>query len=412
MSFVAVDIGASNTRYVSDTGKLGVLPNNMVFLDKDKFVDQEPHDGTIESALEVIIEKEGASDIYPIKLLVGQMANRYSSVHERPSGLSNKHQQRINYYSAVLATAISKIAYNLEDNIDLLVALPPIEVQSAKDLVKSKLVGRYTVRFPKYQGGLAVTFNIADVVCKEESFLAILSYFFEMDGRQRATSAKYSTGNILSIDIGASTTDLAIVQNGRYLEKSGQTYKIGGNIARDMLRDAIRRDYGFDMPISDGEVSMAEGRLQLGNTYQDVSDLVAESKKEFAAAVVNEMQGYFRKVNIPIQMIRAIVVSGGGSMQSQYINENSETVITSQPMSAYITEALNDICSNVAVEPYGDNPRFANIAGLFITAKMLAMRKKNIQQAQPVQQVQQVQPVQQVVQPVQQVNPAQDTIQI
>ena len=33
MNFVAADLGASGTRYVSNSGKIQVLPNNMVALD-------------------------------------------------------------------------------------------------------------------------------------------------------------------------------------------------------------------------------------------------------------------------------------------------------------------------------------------------------------------------------------------
>ena len=59
MNFVAVDLGASSTRFTSDSGKISVLPNNMVFLTPETTVDLQPYDGQIENALEVIIRKEG-----------------------------------------------------------------------------------------------------------------------------------------------------------------------------------------------------------------------------------------------------------------------------------------------------------------------------------------------------------------
>lgn len=380
MNFTAVDLGASSTRYTSDCGKISVIPNNMVFLDPDKKVDIEPYDDSIESALEVKIVKEGDSKFFPVKALVGQMAERFSSNNDRPSVLANKHVQRINYVSGVLAVALSKLAYGLDEQIKLYVALPPIEVKNAKEIVKENFIGDYTVTFPKYKGGTTVKFSIVDVACHEESCMAVLSYFFTLEGIPNQENKKYLTGNVLSLDIGASTTDLAIVRNGGYLDKSGQTYKTGGNIARDYLIDTIRAKYGFDLPARDAELTMAEGRVQLGNKYEDVSDLVDEAKRNFAKSVVNQMQGYFRQVDIPIQTIRAIIVSGGGSMQSEYVNEQGETVKTSEPMSHYITEALKEICDGIEVEPYGDSPRLANIKGLFIRAKVEAVsqaRKDN-----------------------------------
>ena len=370
MNFTAVDLGASSTRYTSDCGKISIIPNNMVFLDPDKKVDIEPYDDSIESALEVKIVKDGESEFFPVKALVGQMAERYSSNNERPSVLANKHVQRINYVSGILTVALSKLAYNLDDQIKLYVALPPIEVKNAKEIVRENFMGDYTVTLPKYKGGTTVKFSIVDVACHEESFMSLLSYFFTVEGLPNADNKKYLTGNILSLDIGASTTDLAIVKNCGYLDKSGQTYKTGGNIARDYLIDAVRAEYGFDLPLNEADLTMAEGRIQLGNSYEDVSSIVDAAKKEFANSVVNAMQGYFRQVDIPIQTIRAIIVSGGGSMQSEYVNEQGETVKTSEPMSYYITQALTKICSGVEVEPYGESPRLANIKGLFIRAKV------------------------------------------
>lgn len=375
MNFVAVDLGASSTRYTSDSGKVSIIPNNMVFLEPDEKVDLKPYDDNIESALEVKIVKEGESKFFPIKALIGTMAERYSSNNERPSVMSNKHTQRINYVSGLVAVALSKLTYKLEDNIHLYVALPPIEVKTAKETVRENFAGDYVITFPKFNGGVTVKVSIVDVSCFEESFMAMLSYFFTTTGTVNDGAKKYLTGNVLSLDIGASTTDLAIVKNGRYLDKSGQTYKTGGNIARDYLIDAVRAKYGFDLPPVDAETTMAEGRIQLGNRYEEISDIVVAAKKVFAKSVVGQMQGYFRQVDIPIQTIRAIIVSGGGSMQSQYIDANNEVIKTSEPMSYYITESLKEVCEGVEVEPYGDSPRTANILGLFIRAKVDAANR-------------------------------------
>ena len=375
MSFVAVDLGASSTRYVSDPGKISVIPNNMVLLDINTNVDLDPYDDKVENALEVTIVKEGDSEYFPVKALIGQMAERYSSNNERPSVLRNKHVQRINYISGIVAAALSRLEHGIDEDVSLYVALPPIEARTAKAIVSENFTGRYTVKLPKYRGGAEISVNVVDVSCFEESFMAVLSYFFDITGVPRASAKKYMTGNILSLDIGASTTDLAIVKNGTYLDKSGQTYKTGGNIARDFLIDEIRGKYGFDLPSNDAEVTMSEGRIQLGNTYADVSDIVAAAKSNFANSVVNQMQGYFRQVDIPIQTIRAIIVSGGGSMQSQYIDDNGEEVETSKPMSYYITQALQAVCPGVDVEPYGESPRLANISGLFVRAKVDQTKK-------------------------------------
>ncbi len=374
MDFVALDLGASGTRYASNQGKINTLPNNMVFIEPDTRVDLEPYSDEIEGALDITIELDKESPYFPTRVLIGQMANRYSPTNVRPSVAANKHTQIINYVSAIAAAAVAKHKFDLKDNLSLYIALPPVEVRKAKDIVKENLTGNFTVTFNKFKN-LKMTFTVTDVSCFEESFMAMLAYFFEMNGQLKESAHKYRVGNVLSMDIGASTTDLAVVADMRYLEKSGQTYKTGGNVARDFLIDDLRAEYGYDVPVEIADLAMAEGRIQMGNKYEDISEMVASAKQRFAEQVVEQIQGYFRKVNIPIQSIRAIVVSGGGSMRSEYVNDEKEVVVTSEPMSYYITKELNKICSGVEVESYSTNPRLANISGLFIRANIDIARK-------------------------------------
>lgn len=378
MSLVAVDLGASSSRYCSDSGIISVLPNNMVFLPNMETSDIQTDTTDIESTLEVKIEKTNGNndnEYFPANVLVGIMAEKHRSTDERPSVNAHKHAQRINYISAVLAVAVSKIKYNLTDPIDLYLATPPIEIKQASEAFKTGLVGQYRVTFPKFNGGTTVEFTIEDVSCSEEALMASTSFFFNSNGAPKEDNKKYLTGTILSLDIGASTTDLAIIKSGRYLDKSGQTYRIGGNVARDNLIEQVCGRYAIDLPIPDAEKAMSEGRLQLGNTYDDVSDLVNLAKTELAKQLTQNMPTYFKRVEVPIQTINAIVVSGGGSMQSQYINDNGEVVKTSEPMSYFVTKELTSWCRGTDIVEYGEEARFANIKGLYIKAKFDSIRK-------------------------------------
>ena len=368
MEFVALDLGASSTRYISNNGKVGILPNNMQFIQLNTRVDLEPYNDEIEGALDITIECDKESEFFPVRVLVGSMAARYSPTNVRPSVMTNKYVQKINYVSAVLASAVCKEKNVLGEELIGYVGLPPVEVNIARDIIRNNLVGHYKVTFNKLDK--QVEFDIVNVGCFEESFMAILSYFFDVNGKLREQAKKYGYGNVLSLDIGASTTDLVVVSDMKYLERSGQTYKTGGNVAREFLRDDLRALYGYDVPDEIADIAMAEGRIQMGNSYEDISSLVESAKQRFAAQVVEQMHSYFRKVNIPIQTIRAIIVSGGGSMRSEYVAEDGSVVVTSQPMSYYITQELNKVCPGVEVEPHVLDARLANIYGLFIRANI------------------------------------------
>ena len=379
MSFVALDLGASSTRYVSNSGKFSTLPNNVVFVEKEdengiKVANFDPIDievtgGDITDALEVIIQHpDDHSGYFPMHAVMGSLADSYSPNNEYPSILMRKCEQRINYLSSIVAIAVSKLQHNLDDKINVYIALPPSEVKESKDIVKNNLIGHYDVNFVKYNGGVTVSFDIVNIKCAEESYMAATSYFFDINGTIRDKARPYLTGIVLSLDIGASTTDIAIVKNGRYLDKSGRTYRTGGNVARDALIEYVLSTEGYTLPTEEANITMAEGRLKFGNKYKDVSGVINEAKEKVAVSLVNSINNYFASRDIPLQTINAIIVSGGGSMSSQYINSDSEVVVTSKPMSEFITNALKNICDGIVVESHGDNPRMANINGLFIRA--------------------------------------------
>ena len=149
MEFVALDLGASSTRYASSVGKMGVIPNNMVFLGIDDKVDLEVYSDEIDSSLDITIESDKESPFFPVRVLIGDMANRYSATNVRPSVMYNKHIQKINYVSAVAASAISKLKHGLGDKLSLYLALPPIEVKKSKDYVSENLQMRFKVTFNK-----------------------------------------------------------------------------------------------------------------------------------------------------------------------------------------------------------------------------------------------------------------------
>ena len=387
MSFVAVDLGASGTRYTNNCGKFATIPNNVIFLEKENkvtgekeinmdFIDMEVTSGDIMDSLEIVVEHPNdPTGFFPMHVLMGNIAERHRTTPEYPQVGVNKHAQRINYLSAVVAMALSQIQHGVTGDINLYIAVPPSQITEAKAEFGKGLTGQFTVTFPKFNGGTTVTINVVSVKCAEESTMAILSYFFGLDGKPKAESAKYLKGTVLSMDIGASTTDLAIIKNGRFLEKSGRTYPNGGNIARDYLIDAAMGKLNYPLGLEDATMAMAEGRLQFGDQYIEITELLDEAKEEVARNLVTYMDAYFQRTQIPMQAINAIVVSGGGSMKSQYIGDDNEPHITSKPLSEFITKALANKCSGVAVVNHSDNPRFANIYGLYIKAQLDAMRK-------------------------------------
>lgn len=393
--FCAHDLGASGTRFTTEDAKIHTLENNMAVMNSNELSHIEPYDREVlEESLEVFITKEGGSKIFPVHILSGKMATRYSGTNDTPSVNNHKYKQNINYIQAVMSTAVSLVKRGLDNqSLRLYIAVPPVEVLQAQEHFSEELVGKFTVDFPKYKNGVKVTFTVTEVSCQAESVMACTGYFFDLNGKVSEQAKEYLNGMVLSLDIGASTSDLAIIENGKYLDRSGQTYKTGGNVVRDIVSEYIVSEYGFDPDHDMADMAVIEGRLQLGDSFIEIGDVVSNAKRELARLLTNNIETYFKRINVPIQKIRAIMVSGGGSMQSQYTTSIGEIKKTSESMSYFVTERLKEWSPNTVVKNYGPESRHANIKGLYIRAmfdEQLRKQKSNVQQA-PVRQA----PVQQ-----------------
>lgn len=386
-TFVGIDLGASNTRYVSDNGIFHEVENNVKEVSIGEKIRMKPWSGeteeeTIHGTLDVEIYRLSGETKHikaGARYLVGDLATRIGASF-RPTGLQNKAEQPINYTNALLATALSKLLMKEYDGfVNVYIALPPVELSAkatSEASLKDELIGDYRVKFNTLNK--EVTFTINTVTCVEESFLTLIAFFFNIQGGFRVEASNFRNGNVLGIDIGASTTDLAVVKNAKFVDKSGQTYKLGGNFVLDWIADGIRAKYGYDAEPDELQRSVETGKIRQGVELIDVSELVIEGKKEFAVKLVDMMQSYFTKIGMQPHTFVGVIVGGGGSMASVYTDEKGETYITSQAMSEYIWDEFKHICPSVPVIAVSNDPRHANITGLFIRALVDKLAKQRL----------------------------------
>jgi len=345
--FVAGDIGTSETRISADGTITLRIPNNCVFLSGPTLASFEGGKDTLTS-IEAVIE--GLED-KPITVLFGEMASRYSANNLRPSPLEAKYKQHINMVSIIVGTALARLEKG-NTPADLYLALPPVEVNKAREALKASLGGEYRVEFPKLNRAARVKFNEINVY--EESRMAGVAFMAQI-------SEEYRSGTVLSVDIGAGTTDLALFIDGVFHERSAKTYKVGGNIAREFLIDDIAVEYDCELPIADAEVVISTGLLKLGNTKQKVVSNVNDAKRQFANLLVESIQQYFRAVGVPIQTVNAFLLSGGGSLTGSCDGSRS--------VASYVVDALKAVCPGIDTIEYKGDARMANLEGLCITAK-------------------------------------------
>lgn len=388
---VCIDLGASSTRITGQDSNIYELPNGLVFVDKSETIDLEKssveqHDfDTFLNNMDITIEKTtGQPDkAFPARAVIGPLANRYSDSVMKPSVLMNKSQQKINHFNIIVATAMQAYLYGYDGApLTLYLALPPLEVSSTTaEEINNSLTGNYHVSSTRLQW--EVDINIADIRIYAECYMALAAFFFDFPSctPNMERMKNYGKGYVLGIDIGASTSDLYICENGKPIEKSGQTIKTGCNVIELDIANGIRQRYGFD-PTSDIlTIAIKEGRIPMGRGYVEIGDIVRKAKQKFARAVVAELQNYFRLVNIPLQYICGIVAAGGGSLKSFYLNDNGEEVVTCGCTSDFITTELSNIVENMDVVAMED-PRTANVRGLYVKMMMdCAMEAKAAREA-------------------------------
>lgn len=379
--FVGIDLGASETRTSSNNGIVYTLPNSAVFVDNGERVDtavkrgDNSHDEIL-GALDITITKAtGAKcEHFPCRALMGDLAERYSATCTRPSVLKKKSEQKINFVSAIVAAAHQVYLGEVDSKFKVYLALPPVEVNYDKDKIAALLAGTYKVKFNKLDK--EVQFEITKVICVEESFMALTTFFFGKNGKPTENATKFGKGYVLSLDIGASTTDVAVAKDMRYVEKSGQTFKTGCNVIQAAVANYVRGECGYDPTVEQLEEVLRTGRIVTGNKYKDISDALRRGKAEFARSIIEQLQSYFRLVNMPLQTIRAIVVSGGGSMESSYEDDSNTIIKTTGPVSDFITTELNNIVEGIEVLSVEGDPREANINGIYIRAMFDIMLEK------------------------------------
>ena len=383
MLHICTDQGASSTRFSVNNSKVYKNPNNFIEVDIESDIRNTPYTQEFVDNMDLTISKDGESDFFPVRILGGTLAERYSSSSAKPSMLSSKSRQPVNYYSVISSVVnsilLSEDAEDCKSPVDVTcyMCLPPVEItgnNENEDYVKSQLAGKYTVRLNKMDREIA--FNIKEVNVYAESVLAVVAFLFNQDATQRTEMAKYNKGYILGFDLGASTADLVLIKDRRFIEHSGYTCKLGGNIIDDLMRSEIRRKFGTEVSNDDIIEAVRTGRLAYGSSYKDVSAELQKCKKQYASMLFEKVETYFASNNIGLQSIKAVFMSGGGSMQSSYMDESGKEVVTSPSVGEYIDEMLKKVCDSVdMVLSPSVNPRECNIVGLILS--MNAQRKRN-----------------------------------
>ena len=366
---MCVDMGASMTKYGIVEPSVGNLsfPNNMIVRDTPSGT-YKLSDSRYDNFEMCVTCPEQDKSGTPLEGILGKCvsfgkyAARSKETAIRPSVDNKKCTQAINYASVLASIAYEVERGNLWGKIKVLLAVPPVEIEQAKQAFQA-LVGVYKVTL--VGGGRLAddeqTFEITEVGCYEESMLTCTSFLFSKRGPKHP---ELLGKTLLVFDIGASTTDVGIVKKGVYWDKSQQTLRIGGNMIRDIIKDALYEKYEVLLEGEELEDVITLGKVEICGEEYSIVDLLNEAREHCAAEIREQMSTYFKRTGTDVKTIGAVVLSGGGSLSSGAGNGEDDTMDKdTQSVGSFICEALG-----LKGFYYGEEARYANVEGLVLRA--------------------------------------------
>lgn len=304
------------------------------------------------------------------------VSHEFSTRSMRPTGRNKKSAQITSKYSimTVMIKAIAIISGNMATIptdinwvFDVACLLPPDEQSNKDDVSNMKsMISDITEIQCVSPINYKVPVSIKEIRIFPEGVVAYTAAMFSMkDGKvvANAENMKYRQGYTLVMDIGAGTTDFAMVFNGKFVAASKTTIQIGGNFVEKTCKREIRLQYS-NAPTDMTEV-IEKGVYTRGNERIIVDDILVRVKQEFAAVLNKEIVEYLEVTQIPVHELKGLLVIGGGAIATE-----RDGKIISESLAYPLCESIRSMAKSVEFIKIDVNPRFANIEGLHIMSTM------------------------------------------
>ena len=304
------------------------------------------------------------------------VSHEFSTRSMKPTGLMHKSEQITSKYSiimvmikaiALISGSLGTIPSDINWVFDIACLLPPDEQSNKDDVSEMKgMISEITEIQSVSPINYKVPVSSKDIRIFPEGVVAYTAAMFSMrDGKAVANvdNLKYRQGYTLVMDIGAGTTDLAMVFNGKFVAASKTTIKTGGNYVEKTCKKEIRRKFG-NAPTDMTEI-IEKGVYTRGNERIIMDDVLIRAKKDFAAELNKEIIEYLEVTQIPVHELKGLLVIGGGAIATV-----RDGKIISESLAYPLCENIKNMAKSVELIKIDVNPRFANIEGLHIMSTM------------------------------------------
>lgn len=342
---LVVDLGNSETRVLTIFGKttsgelryrLSSLDNRFGPLDDDYEV---PDDYTAENTR--IFRRDYGT------YCVGDLCRREIAADLRPSAIEKKYRSDVSELSLIqaflqgyidVANMMQVPVDRVDVEWDVVVLLPPADVSVGSEYIGKMVRGIKKIDFimPDVQKSI----YIKDVRVMPEGFCAYLGILFDMRRKVRPEYAHLKKETTIIFDIGAGTTDISVIEDGKIISATKYTVSLGGNNVHQKVKSMLNAS-GKTYPESMVQEGVEKGYLKSGNMRQPLTREIAKAKNEIARGIVNSVRDFFESSQYPIEKIENMIVCGGGA-----IDANIEGV---HPLSEYLVEYMKRLTENITL---------------------------------------------------------------
>jgi hypothetical protein len=290
----------------------------------------------------------------------------------RPSSLEEKAKQISTPLSLIMilytvhtmvSNELGVSMQDLELDIDFTIALPPLE-HDVSEAEMEKLVREITEIEVCSPIEWKKNISISRVRVVPEGVSAFFGAFYEeRDGALVECSAnqQFSQGYVLIVDIGAGTTDVALIKDTELQLESKDTFnKLGGNLVDSILQVELKKQYKVTPSKAAIREVVQTGHLTIGAKGHDVADVLSLVKRNFSQRLNNQLRTYFERISVDLMEIKGLLLIGGGGLASMFDGN-----VTTQPLSEYFMEYFRTLAPYCElVNTRGLNLRRMNFEGM------------------------------------------------
>lgn len=306
--------------------------------------------------------------------ILGKLAEDMSSTHQSLASDSLKVVQEEFYlnilgviYSTLLEQKISS------DDLTIGVLVPPRDYfNDLKEVLFGVLAREITITNNTTGDKVVVNLTRDRIIVKPESVVSFIACFVNDQNELTEVGEKYGHLLNISIDMGHSTTDLAIMEDFKPKKNSFKTLDFATTQLLGYLAEEIQRKFnGYIPPERELVKAFHTGKLTTGATEQWVGEELTLANKRFATDLYDAVFKYLTTHNLRFQQVAAFMFNGGGSVELKNVKSvrsffMDEVKKVSPFTESFTPENYISIQNHVEYEEKKDKlsvVRYANILG-------------------------------------------------